>query len=108
MQANEQMLQMLMGQLGLGAPAAGHTLGQSAYYGPMQRRPHQADQRFMPQQEQPPMGGMGAPMPGMGGGVPGMGEMPMPPQAPPMGGMGGMPEQMDPAMMQMLGGMGLG
>ena len=74
-------LEQLMELLGLGTPS--HTLGQNAYYGGMQHQPYQADPRFMPQAPQQPM-----PQPPMG--VPGAGG------------------SIDPQMMQMLGGLGLG
>lgn len=110
MQGNQEMLQALMGQLGLGMPK--HTLGDTSYFGPLQRRPYQPDPRFMPSQQTQGMG-MQQPM-GMPQGAPmdpmaqlGMPQMPQPPQMQPgmdpmMGG------GMDPAMMQMLGGLGLG
>lgn len=79
-------LEQLMELLGLGAPS--HTLGQNAYYGGMQRQPYQADPRFMPPAPQQPM--PDAPLPGMPTGVPGAGG------------------SIDPQMMQMLGGLGLG
>ena len=90
MQGGTDMLAQLLGQLGLGAAHMNYTLPANAYYGGLQRQPYHADPRFMPQQ--PPM-----PM--------------MDQQAGPVGdpslGMGGQP-QMDPALMQMLGGVGLG
>lgn len=81
-------LEQLMELLGLGAPS--HTLGQNAYYGGMQHQPYQADPRFMPQAPQTPM--PEAPMP----------QMPMPAGVPGAGG------SIDPQMMQMIGGLGLG
>lgn len=84
-------LEQLMELLGLGAPS--HTLGQSAYYGGMQHQPYQADPRFMPPAPQAPMPDV--PMQGM-------------PQAPMPMGVPGAGASMDPQMMQMLGGLGLG
>lgn len=107
MQGNQDMLHALMGQLGLGMPK--HTLGDMAYYGPLQRQPFRADPRFMPQ-----MGESAAPIgaPGAAMGMPQLPPMPMmDQQAGPVGdpslGMGGQ-QPIDPAMMQMLGGLGLG
>lgn len=93
MQGSPDMLAQLLGQLGLGAAHMNYTLPANAYYGGLQRQPYHADPRFMPQQEQQdPVQAMG-----------------MAPGAPmdPMAAMGGQ-QQVDPALLQMLGGVGLG
>ncbi len=97
MYQDNMQLEQLMELLGLGGAAPKFTPGPNAYFGGLQRKPYQGDPRFMPQ---PPQQGM--PQPPM----PPMGMPPMQGMAPPAAPAQGMP--MDPAMMQMLGGMGLG
>lgn len=89
-------LMELMRLLGLGPESpSSHTLGDTAYYGGLDRQPYQGDPRFMPSQQTDPMMGMD---PALLGADPAM--------------MGGDPlgmQQAPPAdLATLLGGLGLG